>query len=328
MTFGDWLADTRRRYRQQPPARATATAAAKLWRGVVRRTADPHIGRPIWARDGWDVCVVADAARLDLMRTAIDEYAALPDGEEVRGVWSNASCSMDWIDRTFNDHPADAARTGYVTANPFTAHDAAGVPSADLAEPRVGHLRRLYDSDWQETEGCMTVPPATVTDHAIDAWRRRDDLGIDRLVVHYMQPHEPFRARPEWGGGDHALLEDMVTGDADHAGASIYPQVRRGEVPLSLFKSVYLDNHHWVLEDIADRLVDNIAGDIAITADHGNALGEWGAWHHPPAMVAPPVRRVPWATVTGTDEETVTPDLRAGGIDASTKGQLEALGYR
>lgn len=326
MTFREWVEDSRQRFREQPASTAAAVSAKKFWRGIVRRTLDPHVGRPIWDRDGWDVCLVLDAARVDLMREAVAEYDELPD--DVDAVWSNASCSIDWIDRQFNGYPGEARRSGYVTANPFASHDEPTVESANLDEKTVGHLSLLYQSHWQDVGGGIeTVPPEVVTDYAIDAWRRRDELGIDQLVVHYMQPHEPFRARPEWGGGDHQLLDDLVEDDAK-AGASVYPRVENGEISVKEFREVYLDNHHWALEDISERLVGNIDGEIAITADHGNGLGEWGSWHHPPATVAPPVRKVPWLTVSSGDEQTVTPDIRQeDSVAASTEDKLEALGY-
>lgn len=326
MTFRDWVDETIERYRTQPATRATYGSADALLTGINRRTVDPMVGRSIWEREDWDVLVVADAARTDMMREAITEYDELPDNADA--VWSNASCSIDWINRTFNGYPEEARRTGYVTANPFTSHDEEDTRSADLSEPDVGHLRLLYETEWQDVGGGIeTVPPERVTDHAIDAWRRRDELDIDRLVIHYMQPHEPFRARPEWGGGDHVLLKNLVS-EGSKAGASIYPKVRAGEVPLDEFREVYLDNHHWLLEDISERLLGNIDGRVAVTADHGNGLGDWWSWHHPPGRIAPPIRRVPWFTVDSLDGQTVTPDVQGqDSVDAETADQLEALGY-
>jgi len=327
MTFADWLDETGERYRTQPPTTATKDSALELYRGAVRRTADPLVGRSIWERGDWDVLVVMDAARVDLTREAAREYDALPN--DVASVWSNASCSIDWIERTFNGHPGEAARTGYVTANPFADHDEAETRSADLDEDTVGHLRLLYQSHWQDIgNGLETVPPEAVTDHAIDAWRRRDELGIDRLVVHYMQPHEPFRSRPEWGTGDSKLLKNLVDDDAA-AGSSVFPRLQAGDVDLDEFRDVYLDNHHWVLDDVTERLLGNVEGDVVLTADHGNGLGEWGAWHHPPGRIAPAIRKVPWIEVASTDHETVAPDVsEREDTDATTEEQLEALGYR
>jgi len=65
-----------------------------------------------------------------------------------------------------------------------------------------------------------------------------------------------------------------------------------------------------------------------LSADHGNGLGEWGSWQHPPGTVMPHVRRVPWVEVTGRDERTVDPDLHpTASVERSTQERLESLGY-
>lgn len=328
MTLADWINDTKRRYRTERPLTATKGSVCAFARGIERRSLDPMVGRSIWQRGDWDVLLVMDAARVDLTREAVTEYDELPN--DVDAVWSNASCSIDWINRTFNGYPDEARRTGYVTANPFANNDEPTAESANLDETNVGHLDLVYQSHWQDIgNGIETVPPASVTDRAIEVWRRRDELDIDRLVVHYMQPHEPFRARPEWGGGDHKLLKNLVDDEAK-AGSSIYPKLRSGSVSLDEFREVYLDNHHWVLDDITERLLGNIEGNVVITADHSNGLGEWGAWHHPPGRIAPAIRKVPWLEVKSTDEETVVPDTESEEeeeIESTTEEKLEALGY-
>jgi hypothetical protein len=172
------------------------------------------------------------------------------------------------------------------------------------------------------------VPPETVTDHAISAWRERNSLGIERLVVHYMQPHEPYRARPEWGSGDSKLLENLVDPDQP-AGASVWPVLQEGGIEMDEFWEVYKDNLRWALDDVTERLLPNVGGDVVISADHGNALGEWGEWHHPPGAIGPAVRRVPWVPIECEDGHTVDPDVSAGdAASPDVNEQLAALGYK
>lgn len=330
MTFHDWLAETKDRYHNQPPLQATKESARAFWRGGVRRTFDPWIGTPVWDRGDWEVLVILDACRVDQLQALAPEYNRLPD--DVPAVWSNASASIDWIDRNFNQCPGDAKNAGYITANPFARHSDPDVRSADLCEQTVGHLELLYNEHWQDIgNGIETVPPEPVTDHAINAWRNRDELGIDRLVVHYMQPHEPFRSRPEWGNGNHKLLKNLVS-DGATAGSSVYPRLQDGDIDLRKFWEAYQDNLEWVLDDVTDRLLENCEANIVVSADHGNGLGEWGSWHHPPGTVMPHVRRVPWLEVDGTDAETITPEVSAVKPRTQTSeiadDQLEALGYK
>jgi len=312
--------------------------------GVNQRTLDGRVGSLWWGRDDWDVLVVMDATRVDLAREVL--------AEPVKSVWSPASTSIDWINRTFNQHPEHAARAGYVTANPFADHDTPGTKSADLADGDLGHFRPLYKTHWQDItaeniarerhaetgraavgSGIATVPPDPVTDHGIAAWRQREQLDIDRLVLHYMQPHEPYRSHPEWGSGDSDLLRNLVDPKAE-AGSSVWPQVQAGRIPEDELWAAGVDNLHWVLEDVCNRLLSNVDGRVVLTADHGNAMGEWGEWHHPPGALSPACRKVPWLGVDATDERTARPDIDVTAdapiqtTDADTARQLEALGYR
>ncbi len=130
-------------------------------------------GEHIWERD-WDVCAVLDGCRLDAYQTV--------RGQFVDSLWSVGSTSQTWIPRTFKQAPE---RVGYVTGNPFhTKID-------------TGRLGYFHAEAVQDICGVETVPPTALAERAIDTWRRRDDLGIDRLVVHFMQPHVPFRDAPE-----------------------------------------------------------------------------------------------------------------------------------
>jgi len=327
MTFQDWVTESAERYETQPTSTATKESATAFWRGVARRTVDPWIGKSIWDRGEWDILVVMDACRVDQLQAIRHEYDCLP--YEIPSVWSNASASIDWINRNFAQHAHALENVAYVTANPFTSHTDPESESADLTDSDIGQLDLLYKSHWQDIgNGIETVPPASVTDYAIDRWRNRDEYGVDKMVVHYMQPHEPFRSRPEWGNGDHKLLKNLVSDDAE-AGSSVYPLLREGEIGRDEFWRVYQDNLRWVMDDVTDRLLTNMDADIVLSADHGNGLGEYGSWHHPPAAMNPHVRKVPWVPVSGEDNRTVHPQIKkTEQTESDIEKQLSALGYR
>mgnify|MGYP000229969934 CR=1 FL=1 len=327
MAFTDWVRESRERFREDPRSKAAAESARRFVHGGVRRSIDPHVGKSIWERGDWDVLVVCDAARVDMTRDLAFRYDLFPDAAGAGSVWSNASCSIDWIRRNWVGRPEETRRTAYVTANPFADHDDRSAQSADLRDEEIGELRLLYESEWGDIGGGVeTVPPGRVTQHAIDVWRRREELGIDRMVIHYMQPHEPFRSRPGWVGGD-KLLKNLVE-DGATAGSSVYPRVQRGEVSMEALKRAYRDNHRWVFKDINERLLWNLDADaVVVTADHANGLDEWGAWHHPPGRIHPAIRKVPWVPVQASDEKNVTPDVDGKGSGRDLGAQLAALGY-
>lgn len=327
MTLHDWIQESREEFENRPPGEAARRSAESFVRGGIRRFGG-HIGTPIWEYGDWDVLVVLDACRVDLMEEVIDEYDELAGPVDTR--WSNASCSVDWILRNWTGDRPEVRTAGYVTANPFADHDRSTARSGHLSEEPLGYLAKLYETHWAEVEeGIETVPPEAVTDYTVAAWRARDELGIDRLVAHYMQPHEPYIARPEWGDENARLLGNLVDEEAE-AGASIWPRLEAGEIDREEFWEVYKENLRWVLDDVVERLLPNVDGRVALTADHGNAMGEWGEWHHPPGAIGPAVRRVPYVTVECADGGSLTPQVDLHGErddEVDTEAQLEALGY-
>jgi len=334
MTFSDWVKESARRYREQSAMQATKKSAHHFRMGMQRRILN-RFGKRIWEHEQFDVLVILDACRYDLWDEVAPEY----DLATGNTVFSNASCSIDWVTKNFAECPDEIENVAYVTANPFADHNAADARSADLKDSPIGHLRCLYETEWGQVDTdppIETVPPERVTDHAIECWRNREEYGIDTMVVHYMQPHEPYITRPEWSyytPHDNPVLKNLV--DEEYAaGTSPWRvMVESGEISVEEFWGVYCDNLRWVLDDVTDRLLKNLAAEnVIISADHGNALGEWGEWHHPPGAISPPVRKVPWNHVESADRQTVSPDIDATvGVDTeetTTEERLSALGYK
>lgn len=319
MTFRDWVRETKHRYRNDSVPSATKRSAWKLAIGANRRLVDPHIGETWW-REDWDILVILDAMRVDQAREV------LGDSYDIKSRWSAASTSIDWIERHFApEHSTHYENTAYVTANPFADNNSPHARSADLPARNLGYLDCVYKDAFSDVHGISTTPPERVTERAIHAWRHS---GCDRMIVHYMQPHQPFRSRPEWDGV-YSNLEDLVR-DVNHGGADIWKRCRDGEIEREELWRAYCDNLEWVWESVENDLLRNVDGSVVVTADHGNGLGEWGCWSHVGGQLAPSVRKVPWWRVEADDEETVSgerpPVGDSSGVD--TGAQLEALGYR
>jgi len=337
-----------------------ATGSIRQW--VARRLP----ATPLWA-DEWDVCCVLDGCRVDLMReVARDGHEALPSPEAVETRWSVGSQSAEWMDRTFGQrYHEEMARTAYLTGNPFTSQPADHilVTSGEvlpLDADAFGLLYEAWRDEWVDDE-ISTIPPEALTDAAIAMWRRREALDIDRVLVHYMQPHAPFRSRPDlflgtadvesWGvleddnDGKEELdreaipdedleIIDQLSGEDDIV-KDVWTRVRDGEIPRSEVWAAYRDNLQWVLDDLT-RLLANCDGRITFTSDHGNAAGEFGVWSHPPGTPLPVLRRVPWVDQQGADRGTADPVLpeRIRTADPDPEGsddvdaRLAALGYR
>lgn len=321
MSFKIWLKKSIDRYKTQSFQQATIRSAIEFYYGAISRTIDPFIGSVWWERDDWDILVIMDATRVDLARDTLD----VP----VESVLSPASTSIDWIERHFaNHHREHWENAGYVTANPFADHDTGDVGSADLGNKNLGYFDPVYNEEWHKNP-IGTTPPEQVTKRAIEAWHNEE---IDRMIVHYMQPHQPFRSKPEWESV-FSNMENLTT-EVGKGGPDIWRRMRDGEIEREEMWDAYADNLWWVWCNIHNELLPNVSAKVLITADHGNGMGEWGSWSHHGGDLNPHVRKVPvmGPFSTGLDvidentvENAITKDVDK---DVSIADQLSALGYR
>jgi hypothetical protein len=132
-----------------------------------------------------------------------------------------------------------------------------------------------------------------------------------------MQPHVPFRSRPDWF--------EKFTGDT--WGSRIWKAVG-DEFSREGFLKAYRDNLKWVFGDEGvELLADNVDGKVAISADHGNAIGELGFYDHPNGCPISAVREVPWEVIEASDSGSHKPDVEPSRSEIDVDEQLEALGY-
>jgi hypothetical protein len=284
------------------------TAYLRALQAVGRRL---DYGTNVFERE-WDVLVVLDACRADLLR------AVVADGDPVGNVGSMrsvGSSSSEWLENTFDGHP-ETARTVMVTGNTWTDR----YVDADA----FAALDAVWKYAWDDDLG--TVPASAVTDRAVAATRRRTP---ERLVVHYMQPHHPFVANPI--AGDEGMARTSVHSDT----VSPWVLLRRGEITTERVWDAYEATLRHVLPEV-ETLVENVDGRVAITADHGNLFGEWGLYGHPMHAPVPALLEVPWAVTTGGGERSHDPEVdppeplpvsRVYGAEGDRE-RLEALGYR
>lgn len=299
-----WLSESVERIRSDG-RRGVRWAVEKPYYKLLQQHAklrDP--GRHVYEAD-WDLLVVVDACRLDLMREVADEY----DYVTAVGEWRSInSVTRRWMEANFGSEFAEeTARTAYVSGNPW---------SADLLdEATFGHVSHVWEHAWVDPG---TVPPEAVTDETIRVAR---EGSYDRVVAHYMQPHCPFLSDPSVGPGKQLdRFGDQPEGD-------VWDALRRGEVAKEEVWSAYRDNLRIALDDVG-RLLRNVdAPRTVVTSDHGNALGEWGVYGHHPDMGLDCLRTVPWVETTAEDTGEVVPDPVRTEHELSREEQLRDLGY-
>lgn len=306
MSLLDFIDKSRERYRDQGPGVVPAIGADFLFSAIARMPVIPKFGTNIFERD-WDVLLILDAARLDMYRRIINS--------ESDGIWSVGSSSNEWMQNTFtNEFAAEIAETAYVTGNPFSDEEC---PTEMFA--RVDELWRDH---WDDEVG--TIRPDPITDYVIANHRE----GHDRVIGHYMQPHYPFIGAERVEGDE--INWDVLGGKAHSPGLSLWDQfLYNKRTDIERVQAGYDANLSFVWEAV-ETVRQNVDGKLVVTADHGNAVGEWGMWGHKPGMPHPKMRLVPWDTYECRDQQTVIPDVEPDDETDSevVEKRLEDLGYK
>jgi hypothetical protein len=278
-----------------------------VYKKLLHQIGDRQNGTNMFSRQ-WDVCIVLDACRYDLIESVTSEYEFLSD---LDSIWSVDSKTHAWLEKTVNrTKRKELAQTAYVTGNPFSDYV--------LNDNPFGKLDEVWRYAWDDDFG--TVPPRPITDRAIRIGRSSE---FDRLLVHYMQPHVPFL---DWEKQQPLKMGNF--GAEEQAAEDTWGRLRAGEVEEGDVWSAYRRNLEIVLNDI-EVLLNNVdAPRTVITSDHGNGMGEWGIYGHPLHMPFEPLRKVPWIRTTAEDGATHSPkQYTTTEDDSMIENRLHALGY-
>lgn len=266
--------------------------------------------------EDFDLLIVLDACRYDLMAGIGDEYEWAGDIRPYRA----ASSSQEWIIRTFMERRSSLPYVLYdiwrdqtdpdLYAKHFDTRplDDVSYITWNLFSPMLdGGSFNHFEEVWRYQSRGEIVEPNDVTDRVISHMR---SANHDRVVAHYQQPHLPFRTD----------LEPDISG-------SVWELYQSGKLGHDEIWEAYEDNLRWVLDDV-DILLENVDADhVALTADHGNALGERGHYGHFPYTNNDGMKIVPWLDIgPAVDRETRSPGAIKE-LETDTEHMLENLGY-
>ncbi|WP_227357573.1 hypothetical protein [Haladaptatus salinisoli] len=262
-------------------------------------------GENIYDED-WDLLVVADACRLDLMKEMKNKYDFIND---IESIWSLDSTTAQWMEKTFVEkYNKEIQKTNYICGNPFSA--------TKLSNVDFGQLIEVWRHSWLDIG---TVPPRAITDHTIAVNRGQSQK---RTIAHYMQPHCPFIPHPELMSSK----EKDKWGNQDTK--DVWERLRDNELTEKEVWAAYRNNLEIVLDEIKLLLQNIDADNVIITSDHGNAKGEWNIYGHPPGSPLRCLREVPWIQTSASDVGDYEPNLKdAKENKVSRERKLQALGY-
>lgn len=264
-------------------------------------------GVPIYEKN-WDLLIVLDACRVDLMEEVSSEFGYI---DEVGSVQSMDTMTREWMKKNFREeYSREIAETAFICGNP---HSDWLLDSDDFQL-----LDEVWRYGWDDEVG--TLPPRPLTDQAITVGRSDSP---DKMIVHYMQPHYPFITRPDLDQGIDIDQFGEVPWD------NVWERLRKGELSEAEVWEGYQENLRYVLEDV-ELLLENIdMENVVITSDHGNAIGERGIYGHPIHMPIDEIQIVPWVETTAEDREThQSKKIRNQQPDPSINKRLKQLGYR
>jgi hypothetical protein len=287
-------------------------------------------GTNIFERN-WDTLIILDACRVDALREVEDEYGFLTVDDTITSV---GSTSFEWMNHTFDsEHQGEIKQTAYVSGNGYTdrvledggetGHAAMpfGPTEYDVVDPEdFGSLEKLWraefndDSEWTLSGNAGSrVHPRYTTDRAIAAGRKKE---AERLVVHYMYPHGPYPL------ADNSELFRPFDPDGS--------PLRSGSIAREVAWDEYIAHLRLVLDEVEELLENLDAEDVVITADHGEAFGEYGFYGHVIGCPLPCVRQVPWVRTSAVDHgnyKPCGPNPESANQTTSAEERLEHLGY-
>jgi len=223
-------------------------------------------------RSRWRTLIIMDAARADYTYELDRRFQVAEALGGITHVW----CAELW---KLLPEPMT-----HVTANPVVSwkREQTGAAHVNVVEA----WREL----WREF-GRHRVGSVHPTDLTVFTLRWVEEHGMPRrLVVHYLQPHAPYIAYdlPVRCGN----LADGPTGK--HRDRDVVDSIREGLMTWEQLRAAYRANLMLVLQEawaLAGSLVQH--GEVVITSDHGEALGEGGYYGHA-GVPYDMIRRVPY----------------------------------
>jgi hypothetical protein len=219
----------------------------------------------------WDCLIILDGCRHDLYEEVV--------GDTEKRI-SRGSSTTDFIRKYFSE--GNYEEVVYVTGNPhFSPEIFKEITGQEVSE--VFHeVFHTYRENWNEEEN--TVMPESIIKNAETAKKLFPEK---KLVLHFMQPHFPFI------GTD--LTNEGVNKELNHEEErpSIWDRLERKDYEKERVWRAYSKNLQYVTNEIED-FVENFEGKVAITADHGNLVGEGGFYGHPTNTDIKKLKEIPY----------------------------------
>lgn len=255
----------------------------------------------------WDNLLILDACRYDEFKRMCDLSGHLKKVQS-RGATSSEFVRGNFTGRTLHD-------VVYVSANVYYPY------LRDEIGAEVHAFVGLHKDNMRDAGDSLTTHPETVTEHALAAHKSYPNK---RLLVHYLQPHQPYigpygRERFDPGQG-------------------LIDTVKKNDPSRKELLRAYRENLELALEEV-ETLLAELPGKTVVSADHGEMLGERMRpipvqdYGHHAGVYIDELIDVPWFISKDSERKEVAAELpdvsSATDTDSEEMAeQLRALGYR
>jgi hypothetical protein len=259
--------------------------------------------------DEWDILVILDACRMDLFEEVVSQHEIQKNLDSISSTYSCASSSHEFMKKCYGSVSESVlSKTHLITANGWE-NDAIDVS-------------KFYDIDnvwkYHHNKSVGNTPPQPVTDCAVRAYR---ESNASKYIIHYLQPHAPF---VHCSGKYDSVNKTHGGGNSQN----IWKKLQKNQFEKDEIWEDYAENLRIVLDHVK-ILLENMSGNMLITADHANGMGKWGIYGHPGYVPVPIVKRVPYVRAYATDERTHSPEYECDSTrkDINKQEHLQDLGY-
>lgn len=307
--------------------------------------------------EDWDVLVILDACRYDYFKKAYTRYF---EGGELKKAVSPATWTLGWLEKVFTGEYDDVV---YISANPFVNSKTDVVNKEGCSFDARQHFKDIEDVwDYGWDEKIRSVPPQETN----DAFFKRAAFGKGkRFIIHYIQPHHPYLGKEYLRyikPGYQRMKDGLIKKES---GAGLKKRFNRQMAKLirrifgnpTLWRILRLLNKEYEPQEAliyskegwkglrkayrenveivlaaSKEIVEAVDGNILITADHGEFLGEGRRYGHMHRIRRAANTEVPWFLVGGKGKGMKAPISTTSKRSEKTderimKERLTALGY-
>jgi len=250
--------------------------------------------------EDWDNLILLDACQFEEFERA----TTIPGTLQSR--ISRGSTSAEFIKGNFSDRQLHDVV--YVSANGW-------FPKLKAELDTEIHDFVLVERD---AVNQLTSRPETVTDRAIEV---AAEYPNKRLIVHYMQPHQPYLG---------------PAGKRMEFGSTLAETVEKNDLSRRDARQAYRENLELAFAAV-ERLQKSLTGKTVISSDHGEHLGEHERpipvrfFGHMDSLYTDELVTVPWHVLEHTTRRRIVPEepVTEHDIDIRAVEQnLRDLGYR